>query len=208
MGCTPPFSSSLFVGCTWASPLSFSQMHFLLFCGIYSNLLLLREAPPMSSFIFFFCRIHSQLLFFPGGTHASPSPSVGCTCTSLLSRIYPHIRSPCFFFWDALTHLLLLFLGCTPTSSSFFLQDTLTQVLLLWDRLAELFFSGCTQASPPFFPTPKPHPLQGPVSPRPTALPYGSQQLNLPQRWSHMHPKNPTEDLFGKISTEGIWGRE
>lgn len=27
---------------------------------------------------------------------------------------------PLLFFWDALTHLLLLFLGCTPTSSSFF----------------------------------------------------------------------------------------
>lgn len=83
----------------------------------------------------------------------------------------------------------------------------------MWDRLTDLFLfrmhssissffsypqtlsfarTSCSQAHWELFP----------------ALLYRSQQLNLPQRCSHTHPKNPTEDVFGKISREGIWGRE
>lgn len=47
VGCIPAFSSSLFVGCTWASPLSFSGMHphLLLFPFLWDFL-----TSPISSF--------------------------------------------------------------------------------------------------------------------------------------------------------------
>lgn len=151
MGCTPPFSSSLFVGCTWASPLSFSQMHFLLFCGIYSNLLLLREAPPMSSFVFFFAGYtHSSSffqeapthpllllwdalahLFYPGSTHTSAPPA-------FFSGMHSRISSS--FFWDAplppppffcRIHSHRSFFCGIDSQSSFF-QDALKHLLLFF----------------------------------------------------------------------------
>lgn len=223
MGCTPPFSSFLFLGCTWASSLSLSGMHphqFPFFVGFtppfegyphllipfffffkwdtLTHLLCFSRAHPHNSFSF--CGMHSP--FYPGSTHTSAPPA---------------------FFWDALMHLLLLFCrDSVPTSSFFwdaplpppliFLQNTITQVLLLWDGLTDVslfFFSGCLRAS--FF---FPFYLQGPVVPRPTgnhSLHFlkDSNSSTCPKAGAtHTHPKTSTEDISGKISREGIWGRE
>lgn len=222
MGCTPPFSSSLFLGCTWASPLSFSGIHFLLFLWD------LLQPPPFEGgtthllILVFLQDTLTQLLFFPGGTHTLPSPSVGCACTSL-------------FIQDLPTHplLLLFFLGCTHASSPFlqdallpssffwdaplppppfffFLQDTLTQVLLLWDGLTDLFFFRMHSSISSFFLLPpnlilcKDQLLPGPLG----TIPCTSLWIPTVQPAPKVQSKNPTEDVFGKISTEAIWGRE
>lgn len=213
MASTPLLSSFPFLGCTWASSLSLSGMHphlLPLFCGIYSHHPILGDTLISSSFFFFLWDTLTQLLFFPGNTHTNPSPSVGCTTlfvldlpTHLPLQLFSGMHSciPSSSFAGCTPHLLSL--GCTPTSSSsfFFLQDTPTQVLLLWDGLTDLFFfSGCTQASL-FFPTP-------PTSSFARTIPCTSSRIPTAQPAPKVGPKTPSEDVRGKISREGIWGRE
>lgn len=154
----------------------------LLFCAIYSCFLLLRDTLISSSFFSFFFEgytstvplfsrrhphkpfsfsgVHLHSSFYPGSTHASVPPAFFFFFPGMHSGISSS------FFVGCTPHLLL-FPGCTPTSSSFFLQDTLTQLLLLWDELTVcFFFQDAFKHLLLCFPTLKPYPSQGPVAPR------------------------------------------
>lgn len=222
----PPFSWDalghllfLFLGCT---PISSS----FLSCGISSHL----PSPPFEGyplllilFFYFLQGTLSQLLSFPGGTHASPSPFVGCACTSLFYPGSPHASAaPAALFFSGMhSHIsssfsagctphLLLFLGCTPTSSSSFLQDTLKSISRFcgMNPWISSSFSGCTQASL-LFPTPNLIHCQDQLLPGPLGItPCTSLRIPAARPAPKAHPEQPAGDVFGKRSAEGTWGRE
>lgn len=132
-------------------------LFFFFFEGYTSTVPLFSRRHPRKPFSFSGVHLHSS--FYPGSTHASVPPAF-----FFFPGMHSGISSS--FFVGCTPHLLL-FPGCTPTSSSFFLQDTLTQLLLLWDELTVcFFFQDAFKHLLLCFPTLKPYPSQGPVAPR------------------------------------------